>query len=270
MTPFGSSPLPNHKVDFMRLSPLSSQNTYCSAKASPTHSQARTGVELNPPLPPVPFNTGEVDASFYRYLYGQYGTGIVGESHASPRRPFPPAQFSSEMDEAMKLLCQNGPITITADRINHGHTFIIDPRTNDPEYAYSIHARDLELPEVSTDGSVLDKQSNARVNLKGEAFPCPGKPLYKFSQNGKPEQLTLVSRSYPNALKLPVLHLDQALQDHNNAIIKFKIDNKLLNLNLAKYQSIIPDHIKEALNIISELLRPFNPELSYTKASHFS
>ncbi|MFN9691767.1 MAG: hypothetical protein ACK551_06690 [Vampirovibrionales bacterium] len=258
----------------MRLSPLSFQNTYASAKASPTHSLARTGVTLNPKLRYVYFNTGDINQRFSRFLYGNLGRGPVGRNYKTSQTRSAtrsaPAQFRSDLHKAMKLLCQEGLITLTADRGNHGHLVTLNPHTNNPHFPYSIHAMDVELPKVSSDGKRVDLKSNALVNYKGEAFPYPNKPLYEFLIDGVPQPNwgMLGWIQYKNVLSFPMFHISQILQMPRYA--RIKLDHHKNQFQLDRDQQQLPSSVIEGLNIISELLRPFDPRLSYTRPYHFS
>jgi hypothetical protein len=252
----------------MRLSPLSFQNTYASAKASP-HSLARTGVRLNDPLGYVRFNTGDMNLRFNLFLHGLHGRGPVGEKLKNSNgwvHLFPPAQFCSDLHEAMKLLCQEGLITLTADRGNHGHLVTLNPHTNNPHFPYSIHALDVELPAIRTNRKRVDLKSNALVNFNGEACPYPNKPLYEHLEDKEPV-ITGFGSNSDNELKLPIHFNYQVLANPHHARIKFGHDRK--QFNLAEDQDQLPSSVIEGLNIISEVLRPFDPRLPYTQPYHF-
>jgi hypothetical protein len=247
-------------------------NPQSSVKGVTHTPQARTDrVKLNPPLRYVRFNTGKINERFNRFLYGYLGRGPVGRNYKTLQTRSAPARFRSDLHEAMKLLCQEGLITLTAYRGTHGHTVTIDPRTNDPHFPYSIHAMDVELPKVSRYGKRVDIKSNALVNSKGEAFPYPDKPLYQFLI-GREFQMNsgmLGWIEYQNELSFPMFHIYQFLENPDNAIIKLVDNKKILNLNLARDQDQLPSSVIEGLNRISKVLGTFDPRLSYTKPSHF-
>ena len=250
----------------MRLSSLSFQNTYASAKASPADAQARTGVTLNNPLSYVPFNTGDMNLRFNRYLHGLHGRGPVGEISNGSFYLSPPAQFCSDLHKAMKLLCQEGLITLTADRGNHGHLVTLKPRQNDPHFPYSIHTLDVELPAIRDDGTRVDIQSNALVNSSGVACAYPNKPLYEYLEDKEPV-VTGFGPESENELKVPIHHIYQILQMPRYA--RIKLDHHKNQFQLDRDQKQLPSSVIEGLNIISKILRPFDPRLSYTQPFHF-
>ena len=208
---------------------------------------------------------GSINERFNRFLYGSDGRGLVGTSLDTMQTRFLPPQFCSDLHEAMKKLCNEGAITLSVLRSpgtkhQHGHVVTIKPNPNNSELPYSIHAKDHEPWEKAY------YQSNALVNNQGEAFPYSEKPLCEFLVNGE-NSLLYKGRSAENELKFPIVHIAQALQNHQATIVKLAQNRR--TLNLAEDSNQLPSSVIEGLNSISDVLRPFNSKLSYEQASDF-
>jgi hypothetical protein len=268
----------------MRLSPLSSQNAYASAKASPTHSlththartQARTGVKLNEPLSSAYSNLRVVDLHFNRFLYGERGSGPVG---ASFKKGLVTPQFCPKLREAMLLLCQEGSIKLSALRgvgeerkRTHSHSVTINPNTGDAQFPYSIHTTDFELPKVRDDGNLSKRQTNAFVNQNGVASPYFDQPLserlfFFTNENRLETEPYSLDPKRTNELKQPMHYFRQIGQNPQKVLVQLE-DKKGL-FNLADQQAKLPESFIKGLNLTFDILRDFNPELTYSKASHF-
>jgi hypothetical protein len=257
---------------------LSPPNNFSIAKNPSAYSaaQQRQGIVLNAPLPHVPFNTENINPAFNRFLtksglvgatYHEVGIGENGKMTILPKsqygRPIFLAKFCSDLDQSMRLLCEEGPIEFLAlrgsGRTAHSHTVSLKPSVNN-EFVYSIDAKDRELPRVRRDGFDVLVESNAQVDQAGNQIFNPNNSGFRHVTNGKVQENS-GGWEAPDAFKLPVRYLYQLLETPERAIVKLR--GRRPQANLERDWRQLPSGVIKGLNQISDALRQFDPNDEY-------
>jgi hypothetical protein len=260
------------------------QNNFSIAKNPPAYSaaQQRQGIVLNAPLPQVLFITNDIILAFNRFLkksglvgstYHEVGIGENGKMTILPRsqygRPIFLAKFCSDLDQSMRLLCEEGPIEFLAlkgwfGRTAHSHTVSLKPSVNN-EVVYSIGAKDRETPRVRRGGMIPDNldillESYAQVDPAGNEIFNPNKSRFRHVQNGEVFDEFNDGWGSPDPFKFPLKHFYEVSQNPERAIVKLR-GRQLANLERDLRQ--LPSGVIKGLNQISDALRQFDPNDEY-------
>ena len=252
----------------MRLSPLSSQNAYASAKASPTHSLARTGVRLNPQLRYADF----VDEKTIKHFIGFLNTHVTEPVHVKLDRRYKgpiPQKLCSKLNQAFDLLClDQDSIRLSALNRNfdilHAHHLFVK-KGQKGKYR-SLVTNDNETAHIRGERMFMQELSHVLLDKNGNVLPDLEKPVHVqivCNRTRYEGDCWRADQIRDNIAYLPLSYLHELLQNHNDAIIRTV--GKPLILTETQDKSVI-----QALNIISEVLRPFNPNIPYKKPSHFT
>jgi hypothetical protein len=237
----------------MRLSPLSSQNAYASAKVAPTHTQARTGVNLKEPLPPVDFTDGETIYNFIDFLNTHVTTAIQSE-HVKPAIQIMDPNLTRSIRQldlgngTTRLSTLNDDLLMT-----HAHHLFIGEN--------SLRTYDNETPRMRG-GLALEEKSNVLISANGKVSIDDNKPFHTAISDGEfiPNHIT-TRKANLNLLYRSLSYLYDILENPSRTTVKFPNISK--HFKLLEDQNLFPQQFIDGLNGVREILKDFNPRLSY-------
>ncbi|MCS6267081.1 MAG: hypothetical protein H2174_05905 [Vampirovibrio sp.] len=211
-------------------------------------------------LPPPPSN--ELQPNFYRFLYGYNGQGLAGTTIFTDHlKPVLYDAWGNILGDNKRVLFTCPILSI----VSHAHNTSVTRHAD----GFVLQALDNEPHKVRGDGSAVFIKTKALFDKKTyqASRVKPNEPAVCYLENGenkywgRPESL--------NALKLPLLHLWQAVKEGGKVIITPN-QGASKTISLAENNlKLFPRSFLEGMLQLEWLLMGFNPKLSYLKREHF-
>ncbi len=223
-----------------------------------THSHARTGVKLNPPLPYADLLNRKTIEAFIGFLNTSV-TKTVQSEYGKPTLQIIDPNLTKSIQKldlgngTTRLSTQNNNLPVT-----HAHHLTIG-RIKDDTY---LKTYDNETSRMTGNGYRIEEKSHILINTTGKVFADANQPFHTALINGEicPEQVsTRIARQH--LLYRFLSYFYDTLANPSKTTVK--LGNSAKPLNLLENQDILPQQFIDGLNGVHKVLANFDVAKSY-------